>query len=217
MNVTMPAWLLAVTFVVSVAVGYASCYFGVVKIGTAVMGLSRPDSGKANTMTDEQTEHRRSVTVPFVIITALVAMLLVLATVTGVGYYRAGKAADEKAVEQAAAAKAQSEYAACLTTWGDDLVGTINHRNDARAAYDDASQHRDDATAKVLRVALELFVTPPTATRGQFKRTLEQARRADERVTAAKATLDSTQTDYEAPTFACGADPSTDQQGDTNP
>lgn len=212
MNVTMPAWLLTVTFVVSVAVGYASCYFGVVKIGTAVMGMSRPDSRKANTVTDEQTEHQRSVTVPFVIITALVAMLMVIALVTAVGYYRARSAAEDKAAEQAADAKAQQDYSTCLTDWGDQLVLTINSRNDARAEYDNASQQRDDATAKVFRVALGLFVAPTQGSRDDLRHALEQARRADERVKAAKATLDSTQADYEPPTFACGSDPSIDQE-----
>lgn len=192
MTVTMPTWLLAVTLVVSAAAGYASCYFGVVKIGTAIMLRRRSTNQEAEPMPNRHT--------PWVPLIMLVASAMVVTL--GVMYLLEGRA---RAHEEAARAADQAAYDRCITQWGDDLVAAINDRSDAREKYDTAVNERADATAAVLNAALGLASDPPHGTEADVIDALRRARRADERVQRTKATLDATQdaATYEPPTLAC--------------
>lgn len=194
------AWLIVATNLVSGAVGYASCYFGVVKIGTAVMRTRRPSDRKQAEM-----PNRPGVRASFVLVVVLMAM-----TLTTVLMY----ALDQR--QNAQREQERAAYSACITEWGDGLVETITRRTDARKAYDDAVGVRGDATAQVLRVALRLVSGDPRGTVERLERALEAARSADVNLQAAADTLAKTQqaNEYEAPTLACGTDPNEDDQGD---
>jgi hypothetical protein len=209
MDLSVPAWLLAVIVVVSAGAGYASCYFGVVKIGRALMRRSTNKRGDTMKAT-------RNVTTGFVLIVVLIAMLVVLAGAT-LAYYIDARDDDADMAAQAE----------CIADWGDELVTTITTRGEAGAAYDAAlsekvraSDRRDDATAHVLAVVLAGTAEPGSVDRADFTAALERAQRADEQVRAARATLREARKDlrqardentYEPPRLACPDQEEADQ------
>lgn len=206
MMVTMPTWLLALSYAVCISVGYAASWYGVVHIGNALLHRHHRE---ANTM-----PNRRTPWVPIIILVAA-AMVITLGVMYGLdARHRSEQAAKQRADDKAAAARyaaEQAAYDACITQWGDDLVATINSSRGARAAYDAAAQWRADATADVLAAALGLASTPPTTTSADVVTALRAAQRADAKVHAAAHDLRETQNTntYEPPTLAC-ADERTD-------
>lgn len=204
--ITVPAELLLATHLLAAALGGMLAY-AVVVHWTDLLHHRR---------TGEPMPNRRLRPRTWLAIVVLIASGVVVAIgVAALLQKQADEQADRDRAEE------YRTYADCLTQWGDDLVGTINERNDTRAAYDEAlaadaeaGRERDDAVAKVVRVILRLREVPPTASDTDLQRALEQVREADVHVRrtareldAARSVLEAERPTYKTPRFECGRTP----------
>ena len=194
MTVSLEAWQLALTWVVSMGLGYGSCYYGVLHIGRALMFRNR-----SHRETGDMT-HRRT---PWAAILILIASAMVISI--GIMSY-IGHREDEKDDAQDRAVDAA--YDQCITDWGDDLVAAVKDNREARKELDTAEERRADATAAVLRTVLLARADPPRATEKEFSQMLREAVSADGAVADSRARLAATQieSDYVAPTLACASE-----------
>lgn len=142
---------------------------------------------------------RRQIAILFVIVMLILSGVFAAVMVTQA-------AADSQAKDRT---RAFQEQAACISRWGEEVVETIETRNEATLKLERAEAAKDRAYDEIIRVSTLRNRTPPEATDLEGKVALENANAARLRVTQVRLEVADIRasTEYPAPpTLTCAVE-----------